>query len=242
MRPLIGKVALVLGGAGEVGEGITRALLAAGAIVAVTSRNNDTLSALHDRLPVEWDGQYVPIVGDIGTPEGAMAVRDRVDFVCRRLDIVVASIGAWWQKGPLIFTALDDWHGVIGRNLTPHYLAATTLVPMINKRPGSSYLFIAGAAADVPVPNSGLMSVSAQAEMMLMRVLASEHRHEPIRINALIVGTPVVSRSKPDGDNDWLTAAEVGQFVTWLVSERSSARGQIFRLNSRSQLTDLNWQ
>ena len=41
MAALAGKVALVIGGCGEVGEGITRALLAAGAIVAVASRDNN---------------------------------------------------------------------------------------------------------------------------------------------------------------------------------------------------------
>ena len=42
-----------------------------------------------------------------------------------------------------------------------------------------------------------------------MRVLASEHRHEPIRINALVLGTPIISRSRPEGDADWLTSEEV---------------------------------
>jgi NAD(P)-dependent dehydrogenase (short-subunit alcohol dehydrogenase family) len=239
---LAGKVAVVLGGTGEVGEGITRALLAGGAVVAVVSRDNEKLSALHDRLPVEWDGQYVPIVGDLSTPDGAAAARERVEFVCRRLDIVVASLGGWWQKGPIIFSNLDDWNRVIATNLTTHYLAATTFVPAINKREGSSYVIIAGAVADVPVPNSGLVSVSAHAQLMLARVLASEHRHEPIRINTLIVGTPIVSRNKPDGDADWLTSEEVGQYVAWLVSSRSRTRGQILRFNSRAQLVDLNWQ
>ena len=242
MQPLSGKVALVLGGAGEVGEGIARALLAAGAIVAVASRDNDKLSAIHDRIPVEWDGQYVPIHGDIGTPDGVMAVRDRVEFVCRRLDAVVASIGKWYQKAPIIFSNLDEWKTALDHNLTLHYLAATTFIPMINKRPGSSYLFINSAAADVPVPNSGLMSISAHAQLMLMRVLASEHRHEPVRVNSLVLGTPIVTRMRPEGDADWLTAEEVGRYVTWLISDQSKTRGQIIRFNSRSQLVDLKWQ
>ena len=86
------------------------------------------------------------------------------------------------------------------------------------------------------------MSVVAQAALMLMRVLASEHRHEPVRVNTLILGTPIISRSRPDGDTDWLTAEDVGQYVAWLVSDRSTTRGPIVRFNSRSQLTDLKWQ
>jgi hypothetical protein len=34
----------------------------------------------------------------------------------------------------------------------------------------------------------------------------------------------------------------VGQYVAWLVSDRSNTRGQIIRFNSRAQLTDLRWQ
>ena len=86
---------------------------------------------------------------------------------------------------------------MLATNLTTHYLAATTFVPAINKREGSSYVFINGAAADVPVPNSGLISMCAHAQLMLMRVLASEHRHEPMRINTLILGTPIVTRTSP---------------------------------------------
>jgi len=242
MHPLAGKVALVLGGAGEVGEGITHALLTAGAIVAVASRDNDRLSALHDRIPAEQDGQYVPIHGDVGTPDGVVAVRDRVEFVCRRLDVVVVSLGAWWQKAPIIFSSLDEWQTVLANNLTLHYLSAVTFLPMINKRPGSSLVFIHSAAADVPVPNSGLVSIAAHAQLMLMRVLASEHRHEPVRISSVVVGTPVVSPRREDGDPDWLTVDEVGRYVAWLVSDRSAMRGQIVRLNSRAQLTDLRWQ
>jgi len=240
MSSLTRMVALVLGGAGEVGEGITRALLEAGAAVAVASRDNARLSQLHDRLPVEWDGRYVPIHGDIGTAAGATAVRDRVEFVCGRCDVVVASLGGWWQKAPLIFTDLKDWQAVMATNLTPHYLAATTFLPLIHKRPGSSFLFISGAAAEVPVPNAGLMSVAAHAQLMLMRVLASEHRHEPVRINSLVIGTPVISRSRPDGDPDWLRAEEdVGRFVARLVSSADATRGEIIRLQSRAHVAAL---
>jgi NAD(P)-dependent dehydrogenase (short-subunit alcohol dehydrogenase family) len=242
MHPLAGKIALVVGGAGEVGEGITHALLTAGAIVAVSSRDNDKLSALHDRIPAEQDGQYVPLHGDVGTPEGVRAVRERVEFVCRRIDAVVISLGAWWQKSPIVFSTPADWDTVLASNLTPHYLAATTFLPMINKRQGTSLVFIHSAAADVPVPNSGLVSIAAHAQLMLMRVLASEHRHEPVRINSLIVGTPVASPRREDSDPDWLTVDEVGRYVAWLVSDRCGMRGQIVRLNSRAQLTDLHWQ
>ena len=130
----------------------------------------------------------------------------------------------------------------VTRTLAIAALAATTFIPMINKRPGSSYLFINSAAADVPVPNSGLMSISAHAQLMLMRVLASEHRHEPVRVNSLVLGTPVVTRTRPEGNADWLTAEEVGKYVTWLISDQSKTRGQIIRFNSRSQLVDLKWQ
>jgi len=51
-----------------------------------------------------------------------------------------------------------------------------------------------------------------------------------------------VTRTRPEGEADWLTVEEVGKYGTWLISDRSKTRGQIIRFNSRSQLVDLKWQ
>ena len=49
MRRLDGKVALVLGGAGFVGEGIVRSFLEEGAFTIVPSRSAERLQALRER-------------------------------------------------------------------------------------------------------------------------------------------------------------------------------------------------
>jgi NAD(P)-dependent dehydrogenase (short-subunit alcohol dehydrogenase family) len=239
MPSLKGKIVLVAGGTGEVGEGIVHVLLRTGAAVVVPSRSEEKLEQLQDRIDPRSGGNFVAISGDVGSAKGVLQVRERVDAVARRLDAVVTVIGRWWQKGPLIFSNHDDWQAVLASNLTPHYLIANAFLPVINKVPGGSYLVVTGAGADVPVPNSGLVSIAAHAQLMIVRVLASEHRHEPVRVNALVLGTPIVSRSRPEGDADWLTADEVGRYAAWLISGESAERGEILRFNCRSQLESL---
>lgn len=73
MSNLTGQTVLVAGGAGEVGEGITRQFLAAGATVIVPSRGLKKLDELRERLGYLAE-KLVTIQAEIGTEEGGMAL------------------------------------------------------------------------------------------------------------------------------------------------------------------------
>ena len=110
-RPLEGRLALVAGGAGAVGEGVVRALLAAGARVAVPSRTAERLDALAERLG-RPDG-LVGLVGDVGDEAGAVAVRDELVVTAGPPDLVVASVGGWRSGPPLSETPVQVWRDVV---------------------------------------------------------------------------------------------------------------------------------
>src|SRR3954470_10072292 len=110
------QAVLVAGGAGAVGEGIVERFLAADWRVVVPSRSQARLDAQRDRLgnPENLSG----IVGDVGDPQGAAALRDQLRADGVRLNAVVASIGGW-RSGPLLVdTPLEDWRSVLDGNLT----------------------------------------------------------------------------------------------------------------------------
>ncbi|WP_242063193.1 SDR family NAD(P)-dependent oxidoreductase [Nostoc sp. FACHB-892] len=97
MSQLENKVALILGGAGNVGEGIVRAFLKAGTIVAVPSRKVEKLEELRTYLGELAQGdRFIPIVGEIGQIDSAESIRDQLLKQFGRLDAVVASLGGWW--------------------------------------------------------------------------------------------------------------------------------------------------
>lgn len=214
--PLTGRVALVAGGAGAVGEGVVAGLLAAGADVVVPSRDPARLDALAARL--EESSGLSTVVGDLGDPTGVAELRDRVLAEHGRLDAVVAALGRWWQGGDLVEVEEPVWRRVLDNNLTTHFLLARTFLPVLADRPGASYLFVNGDAAEVPVRGAGLACIAAAGQLMLMRTLAAELAERQVRVNALVLG-PVITRSRPTGPPWWITAGEVGAFAAQLASD-----------------------
>src|SRR5436190_22512540 len=100
MGRLEGKISLVLGGAGYVGEGIVRSFLEEGAFVIVPSRSQERLNGL--RKLVGGGDRLVTVPANVGSLQGAAGLRDQILSKMGRLDAVVASLGGWWQGAKLI--------------------------------------------------------------------------------------------------------------------------------------------
>lgn len=203
---------LVAGGAGAVGEGIVGRFLSADWRVLVPSRSQARLDAQRDRLGAP--DNLVGLPGDVGTEEGANALRDQLRSEGVRLNAVVASIGGW-RSGPLLVdTPLAEWRSVLDSNLTSHLVLARAFLPLLP--PGGAYTIIVGDTAEAPVRGAGPVSVAASAVLMLSRALALESAGKGVRVNALVLG-PVKTR-RSSGRYDWVTSEEVGDTALWLSS------------------------
>jgi len=213
---------LVAGGAGGVGEGIVRALLASTDVrVIVTSRNAARLELLERRLREAADARRLTgIVGNAGDPLGADAIAERIRTEIGALHVAIPSLGGWWEGGSLLGADLPTWETVMGEMLTTHFVFARTFVPELERRPGGWYLGIGGGAAFYPVPNSSIVSIAAAGQVMLTRTLAREHAANGLRVNELVVNGPVRTRdSEAIAERDWITADEVGEVVAELVRD-----------------------
>ncbi|MGH3319611.1 MAG: SDR family oxidoreductase [Streptosporangiaceae bacterium] len=231
MPRLNGRVALVAGGAGAVGEGVVRSFLDAGATVVVPSRSEERLRSLRER--VGDDKRLMTLVGDVGDPTGAEDVRGRVLEETKRVDAVVASVGGWWQGPRLTGVDMETWRRVLDNNLTTHFVLARTFLPVLRERSGTAYLVIVGDAADHPVDGASLVSVSASGVLGMFRALSAEMADTPVRLNALYLG-PLRTRARPDGDPTWLSADEVGAYAAYLASgEGAMVSGSVVPLLSR---------
>lgn len=231
MAKLSERVAMVAGGAGAVGEGIVRSFLHAGATVVVPSRSGNKLSALRERLG-DPEG-LVPLEGDVGTVEGAADVRDRALAETGRLDSVVASVGGWWQGPHLVDVDPQTWRRVLDDDLTTHFTLARAVLPVLADRSGASYLMIVGDAADHPVRGASLVTVASAGVLGMFRSLVHEHSGRAVRINALYLG-PLVTRDRPEGKPEWLTADEVGSYAAHLASDEATmVSGSVLGLPGR---------
>lgn len=233
MGKLEGKITLIAGGTGGVGEGITQAFVKEGATVVVASRKKENLEKLRDSIVASTE-RFVPIVGDMSDTDSADILLNQVLDKVGRLDAVVASLnGRWNENIPLTKTSLDDWKRMLDSNLTSHFIAARTFLPVLQR--GSTYTLIGGGAADKAIPNYGLVCIPAAAEIMLTNMLIEENKGSGVRINEVVLNSLIATRERPnDGHPEWLTADEVGRYTAWLASDEASmVTGSIIRLYQR---------
>ncbi|MBE9206950.1 SDR family oxidoreductase [Nostoc sp. LEGE 06077] len=222
MNQLENKVALILGGAGNVGEGVVRAFLKAGAIVAVPSRKPEKLEELRTYLgELAHPEKFIPIVGEITQIESAESIRDQLLQQFGQLDAVVASLGGWWfGNKPVTEVSITEWQQYLDSNLTSHFIAARTFLPVLKENKGTSYTFIGGAAAEVPIPNVSPVSIPAAGQLMLAQVLMQENKGSTVRINEVIVHSWVATRTtKERSQSTWISADDIGEFTAWLASD-----------------------
>jgi NAD(P)-dependent dehydrogenase (short-subunit alcohol dehydrogenase family) len=215
------RTVLVAGGAGGVGEGIVRALLASTAsTVIVTSRDPARLALLGSRLSgYAASRRLAGIVGDAGDPAGADAIAQRVRAEFGGIDVAIPSLGGWWEGGPLVKIDIAKWDAVRTEMLDTHVVFARTFVPELMRRAGGWYLGIGGGAALQPIRNASIVSIAGAAQLMLTRALALELAERDVRINELVVNGPVRTReSDAIAGTDWITADDVGAVIAELVN------------------------
>ena len=217
--PLSNKIALVAGGAGGVGEGIVRALLKANAVVVVPSRSETKLTRLRTYVADVSTGKLVTVAENISTEEGADAVRDLVRKSYGALDLVVASLGGWWQGQSLTELDLKTWNTLLTNNLTSHFLAINRFVPLLLPETGV-YVHVNGFSAEQAYPKAAPVAMSAAAQKSLVASLAAELEPTGIRVYELILG-PIKARDRLRhgwGKPDWYAPEEIGDYLVRLVT------------------------
>lgn len=212
------KVAVVAGGAGGVGEGIVRSLLQNGATVVVPSRSPFKLDRLKEYVADIPTGQLVTVDGSVNTEENSLQLSTSLHREFKQLDIVVASLGGWRQGYPLYSYPVAEWNRILADNLTSHFLAIKTFVPLLNPRSGF-YFHINGFSADEALPMAGPVAMTAAAQKSMIQTLAKEVDKTGINVYELILG-PMKTRDRikhGHGQPDWYYPEEIGHYIVQLV-------------------------
>jgi NAD(P)-dependent dehydrogenase (short-subunit alcohol dehydrogenase family) len=134
-QPLIGKSALVTGGARRIGRAIALELAAAGADVTVTYRNSrvdaeETLQLIH-----QLGRQAIALECDVRSQQSVRsAVANSINFHSR-LDVLVNN-AAIFESAPLDQLTLEQWDAVFETNTRGPFLVAREALPHLRASRG----------------------------------------------------------------------------------------------------------
>jgi NAD(P)-dependent dehydrogenase (short-subunit alcohol dehydrogenase family) len=134
-QPLIGKSALVTGGARRIGRGIALALAQAGANVAITFRHSGDEAAATVRDLEKMGRGSLAVACDVRSEASVHAAVAAVADRFHRLDIVVNN-AAVFASAPLDSLTLEQWDMVFETNARGPFLVAREALPHLRATQG----------------------------------------------------------------------------------------------------------
>src|SRR5262249_23711707 len=152
--------------------------------VVVPSRSQQAIDRLRSFLAGTPTERLVTLVGNLGDVDDAARLRDEILSRHKSIDSVVASLGGTWEeKLKLVDVPMETWRNYWESNLTPHYVAARTFLPVLASRKGTSYTLLGGLSAVMAVPNYSVVSINSAGQLMLAKTLMEELKETSVRIN-----------------------------------------------------------
>lgn len=183
-----GKVAIVTGGAGGIGEAIVRGLGAKGVKVVATGRTAAKLDKLGEAL---GDGMaFSPFAVDITADDAPRALVEHALATFGRLDIIVNNAGSF-NFGPVHTTTDDMLDEVLNISMRAPFRLCREALPHLGE--GSSILFIGSTWGIYGTPGGGAYSTVKAGQIGLMQTMAAEYGRQGVRSNYV---APTVVRTE----------------------------------------------
>jgi len=200
-QPLKGQKALVTGASSGIGEGVARALGAAGAAVVVNyvAKPDAAAKIVED---IRGNGvDAVAIRGDVSKEPEVEAMFAEMERTWGGIDILVNNAGLQ-RDAPVTEMTLEQWDTVLGVNLTGMFLcsraAARSMIRRGTRQPISRAAgkIICISSVHEVIPWAGHVNYAASkgGVGMLMKSLAQELAPQRIRVNSIAPGaimTPI---------------------------------------------------
>lgn len=220
---------LVIGAAGDVGQGLVAEGLASGRRVVAAGRNADKLLRVAARHP---GADLAIVVGDIGSEAGAAALWDKA-AAAGSIDAVVVSAGSVSKMQALMAWSAEELLDSLANNLLVHFIAAKTFLPRLPE--AGMFIGIGGGTADFIFPKMAHMSMAQAALRMMYRGLARERR-DGAQIRELMIVSMVNGESTRDtAKPDWVTEMDVGRHVCAILDAPACFPEAVLQLKSRAQ-------
>jgi 3-oxoacyl-[acyl-carrier protein] reductase len=202
MAELSGRVALVTGGARNIGRAISLALAAGGATVAVNTRSSREEADAVARAIRETGGRAEVFMADISE---AAAVKTMVDGVTARhgpIDILVLNASVR-REVPFKDMTFDEWREIMSLSLDGSFHCIKACLPSMIGAGSGSIVALAGDTALLGAVGKAHSSAAKNALVGLMRALAKELAGHGIRANCVSPGhvdttRPAHRSTRPD--------------------------------------------
>jgi len=217
-----GKVVLVAGGTGGLGQAVSLAFLQAGARVVVTYRKEAEFAALKKAAGAgasSLTGHEV----DVTDYAAAGKLVDTVLAENRRLDAMVITVGGYagglklWEMDTKVFDQM------LALNLRAGYALSRAAIPAMLKQGHGTLVNVSSKAAFDHAAGASAYAASKAAVLALMDSLAADVKGTGVRVNSVlpsIMDTEANRKAMPGADfAKWPKTEDVAKVILFLCSD-----------------------
>jgi glucose 1-dehydrogenase len=239
-QALKGQKALVTGASSGIGEGIARALAAAGAAVVVNyAASPDAANRVVDEIK-RAGGEARAIRADVSREAEVEAMFADMLGAWGRIDILVSNAGLQ-RDAAFVDMTLEQWNTVLGVNLTGTFLCTRAaaramirqgVVPGVSRAAGK-ILCISSVHEVIPWAGHVNYAASKGGMKLFMQSVAQELAPHRIRVNAIAPGAIQTAINRAAWETPQALASlltlipygrigvpdDIGRAAVWLVSD-----------------------
>ena len=188
MKNLEGKVAIVAGGARDIGRAISEKLAAGGAKVVVNYYNNKADGDATVAAIEAAGGTAIAVPGDMTKQADVESLVNAArDAYGDAIDVLINVVGGLVARKPLAEMDLEFFESVMRLNVSSTFLTSKFVIPHMGE--GGSVVNLASLAGrDGGGPGAAAYSASKGAVMTFTRALAKEFGPQGIRVNCVCPG------------------------------------------------------
>lgn len=226
MFDLNGKVAIITGAAGNLGQAVARAFARSGARRVLVDRAPDRLARLYPEAAGS-DEVLLAQGYDLAEELDAKRLVDKALERFQRIDVLVNAVGGFAGGKALHEEDLSTWERMFRINLHTALNTCRAVLPHLLRQGAGRIVNVAARAALAGVPTLAAYCASKGALVRLSESLAAEVKDRGITVNCVLPGTidtPQNRRDMPGADfSKWVAPEAIADVIVFLASDAARA-------------------
>ena len=185
---LTGKVAVITGGARNIGRMIAHYLADEGCAILVNALSDGAAAEAVAAEIVAKGGRAVAKLGDVTKEADANALAETAVAAFGRVDFLVSN-AAVRNVVPFLEMSAEEWHSVLAVPLDGTFFCAKACVPHMIKAGGGAIVTMGGISAHIGTPGRVHVSAAKMGLIGFTHALAMELAPHAITVNCVAPGS-----------------------------------------------------